>query len=66
MPEMLATTDFCRDNKILIQAWGAQTPLTNPGPVDPVLQHIAEKKGVTAGQVLLAWAAQKSEGGVVT
>ncbi|OXG09930.1 aldose reductase [Cryptococcus neoformans Tu401-1] len=65
---MLRLQDFCHSNKITIQCYGPLTPLTKApgGPVDPVVKKIAQAKGYEGSQVLLNWAAQKSQGVVVT
>ena len=55
---------------IKIQAYGPLTSIVRApgGPVDDVATRIAEAKGdgVTASQVLLAWASQYGGGCVVT
>ncbi|KAL0242226.1 hypothetical protein I308_105855 [Cryptococcus tetragattii IND107] len=65
---MIRLQDFCHSNKITIQCYGPLTPLTKApgGPVDSVVKRIAQAKGYEDSQILLNWAAQKSEGVVVT
>lgn len=51
------TIDFCRDNKIIVEAWsplGHGTCLS-----DPVIAGIAEKYGKTPAQIILRWLLQQ-------
>lgn len=57
--------DFAKKHGIVIEAYSTLIPLTTlpGGPVDKPVKRIAETKGVTPEQVLLAWA--KAKGAVV-
>ena len=67
-PNMLRLREVLDKYQIKIQSYGPQVPIVwaPGGPVDPVVEKIAKDKGVTPGQVLLAWASQKGGGPVVT
>jgi len=53
---------------IKYQTYGPLGPVfrSTGGPLDPVVQAIADEKGATPSQVLLLWAAQFGGGTVVT
>jgi len=65
---MLRLVEFQKKYDIKVQAWAPLAPIWRApgGPVDPVVERIAKDKGVTESQVLLAWAARYTDGGVVT
>ncbi|KAK3293280.1 NADP-dependent oxidoreductase domain-containing protein [Chaetomium fimeti] len=48
---------YHRDKGIALQAYSPLTAVTKaaPGPVDPVYERLAEKYGVTPGEVALRW-----------
>ncbi len=49
--------DFLRENKIAVAAYGPLTAVTkaSPGPLDPVYERLANKYGVTTGELALRW-----------
>jgi len=65
---MLRLVEFQKKHDIKVQAWAPLAPIWRApgGPVDPVVKRIAKDKGVTGSQVLIAWAARYTDGGVVT
>lgn len=64
---MIHMAETCRKYNIAISPFTALAPLTRfpGGPVDAVAAEIADKRGLTAAQVLLVWASQRSGGGPV-
>ncbi|WWD16713.1 hypothetical protein CI109_101144 [Kwoniella shandongensis] len=67
-PNVVRLLDLCKENDITIQAYSPIAPLFRSpgGPVNEVVATIARDKGVEDSQVLLAWAAQRTNGVVVT
>ena len=66
-PNMRRLLALQREHSIVVESYGAQTPLFRvKGPVDAVVEEIAAAHDLTAGQVLLLWAQQYTEGVVVT
>jgi diketogulonate reductase-like aldo/keto reductase len=65
---MVRLVDLQKKHDIKVLAWAPLAPIWRApdGPVDPVVKRIASEKGVTESQVLLAWAARYTKGGVVT
>jgi diketogulonate reductase-like aldo/keto reductase len=65
---MLRLLEFQKKHDIKVQAWAPLASIWRApgGPVDPVVKRIAKEKEVTESQVLLAWAARYTDGGVVT
>ncbi|WRT65506.1 uncharacterized protein IL334_002449 [Kwoniella shivajii] len=59
---------FMKKHSIAVEAYGPLTPLTGAkgGPVDEIVKEIAKSKGIEESQVLLNWAAQTTQGVVVT
>jgi diketogulonate reductase-like aldo/keto reductase len=59
---------FQQKHNIAVQAYAPLSPIVRDqgGPVDPIVERIAAERGVSASQVLLAWAARYSHGCVVT
>jgi len=57
-----ALMSYCQARGILVTAYGCQLPLTRDelrgGPVEPSVGEVAQRLGVTPGQVLLRWAYQ--------
>ncbi|KAL2017806.1 hypothetical protein VTK56DRAFT_1669 [Thermocarpiscus australiensis] len=49
--------EFCREKGIAVEAYAPLAAITRaaPGPVDPVYARLAEKYGVSAGEVALRW-----------
>lgn len=64
---MVRMAETCKKYDIAISPFTSLAPLTRfpGGPVDEVVERISDSRGVTAAQVLLAWARQVSEGGPV-
>lgn len=58
---------YCKEKSITIASYGATASLSafRGGSVDTVVNSIAESLGATADQVLLKWAHQVTNGGVV-
>ena len=65
---MLRLRSILDKHDIKIQAYAPMISLTyaTDGPVSPVVKKIAESKGATEAQVLLAWAHQYGGGCAVT
>ncbi|KAJ6551187.1 NADP-dependent oxidoreductase domain-containing protein [Mycena capillaripes] len=63
--QQLPVLEYAAENQILIEAYSALIPVTSlpGGPLDAPLAAIADKHGVTADQILLAWA--KAKGALV-
>ncbi|KAG8888622.1 hypothetical protein FRB98_007295 [Tulasnella sp. 332] len=59
--EMSPVLDYCKEHKIVVEAYGSLAPLTkNPGgPVDKPIKKAAERLNATPGQILFSWARQK-------
>jgi len=55
--EHAALLEYAAKHNIIIESYGGLTPLTKKagGPVDPVVNKIAERLGATPGQVIMAW-----------
>lgn len=55
-------------HNIAVQAYGPLSPLFRMpgGPVDAVVERIAQEQKATPSQILLAWAAKYTKGIVVT
>jgi diketogulonate reductase-like aldo/keto reductase len=64
---MVRMAETCKKYDIAISPLTSLAPLTRfpGGPIDDVIKRIGQSRGVTAAQVLLAWARQVSEGGPV-
>jgi diketogulonate reductase-like aldo/keto reductase len=60
--------ESCHKYDIAIEPFTALAPLTRwpGGTVQVAAKEIAEAKGITAAQVLLAWARQMTGGPIVT
>ena len=60
--------NFQHKHNIAVQAYAPLSPIVRfeGGPVDPVVKRIADQRGASASQVLLAWAAKFAHGCVVT
>ena len=65
---MVRLVEFQKKHDIKVQAWAPLAPIWRApgGPVDHVVERIAKGNGVFESQVLLAWAARYTDGGVVT
>jgi diketogulonate reductase-like aldo/keto reductase len=65
---MLRLRQVLDEHDIKIEAYSPLTSLfrSTGGPVDPVVSRIANERGVTDAQVLLAWAKQHGGGVDVT
>jgi diketogulonate reductase-like aldo/keto reductase len=63
-----ALLEFCDSKGIHIESYGPLSSIVRApgGPVDPVVKKIAQELGATDGQVLLKWAHQITNGGLVT
>jgi diketogulonate reductase-like aldo/keto reductase len=59
--------EFCDSKGIHIESYGPLSSIVRApgGPVDPVVKKIAQELGATDGQVLLKWAHQITNGGIV-
>lgn len=53
--------EFCKANDIQVAGYSELMSLTHKkgGPLDPVVSHFAESKGVSESQILISWGLQK-------
>ena len=63
-----AQLETCEKYRIKISAYASLSSLhrSRDGVLDPVVNGIADNRGMTESQVLLAWALQVTEGPVIT
>ncbi|GME78688.1 unnamed protein product [Ambrosiozyma monospora] len=62
---------FCKENDILVEAYSPLTPIIpskikNGGPLDPLIDELSAKYGVTKSQLILRWVNQSGVVAVTT
>ena len=60
--------EFCQANNILVTSYGGLTPITSEknGPLTPVLERLANEKGVTTANIVQSWILHQGCGIITT